>query len=131
MLVLKGIFGGSPEITLQNGNNPKIFLGDGDSNRSEPRTAIRDFQGCAILRVSFQHGCFTMSGILSSGFSGTDGRSLVVKISGAVALFTFVVASKFGTAQLLRAMSGSWSKNQMSRKDSVLGVNCLSLLESF
>ena len=24
MLVLKGIFGGSPKITLQNGNNPKV-----------------------------------------------------------------------------------------------------------
>ena len=38
--------------------------------------------------------------------SGTDGMSLVWKISGAVGLFMFAVVSKLGSTQLLRAMSG-------------------------
>ena len=38
--------------------------------------------------------------------SGTDGMSFVVKISGAVGLFMFVVASKLGSAKVLSAMTG-------------------------
>ena len=38
--------------------------------------------------------------------SGTEGTSLVMKISCAVGLFMFVVISKVGSAQLLRVMSG-------------------------
>ena len=37
--------------------------------------------------------------------SGTDGMSLVQRITGAVGLFIFVVVSRLGRAQLLRAMS--------------------------
>ena len=38
--------------------------------------------------------------------SGTEGMSLALKISGAVGLFMFVVASTLGSAKVLRAMSG-------------------------
>ena len=37
---------------------------------------------------------------------GTDGMSLVMKISGAIGLLSFVVLSKLGLARPLRAMSG-------------------------
>ena len=41
--------------------------------------------------------------------SGTDGVSLALKISGALGLFMFVVVSKLGSAQVLRALLGHFS----------------------
>ena len=38
--------------------------------------------------------------------SGTDGMSLVKRVSGAACLFGLVVVSKFGSGKLLRALSG-------------------------
>ena len=38
--------------------------------------------------------------------SGTDGRSFLLQISGAIGLFTLVLVSKIGSARLLGALSG-------------------------
>ena len=54
MLVLKGIFRGSPKITLQNGNNPKRFLGFPKGpfrtkNAMAPKTVVFYYRRSVLL----------------------------------------------------------------------------------